>query len=124
MAVSQKALNEKLRNAYLEKVKALFAVDEEVLVTGSNEIAFPVTDEGGNDNWIVVTVKVPTGSRDGDPYDGYELAEEYRLKCDEKEAKVKEAAAKKAAKIAKDKATREAKAKAKAEREAEKTKTE
>lgn len=121
MAVSQKALNEKLRNAYLEKVKALFAVDEEVLVTGSNEIAFPVTDEGGNDNWIVVTVKVPTGSRDGDPYDGYEMAEEYRLKCDEKEAKAKEAAEKKAAKIAKDKATREAKAKAKAEREATKT---
>lgn len=121
MAVSQKALNEKLRNVYLEKVKALFASNEEVLLTGSNEIAFPVVDEAGNDNWIVVTVKVPTGSRDGDAYDGYEMAEEYRLKCEERETKAKEAAAKKAAKIAKDKATREAKAKAKAEREATKT---
>jgi len=95
--------------------------DEEVLRTKSNEIAIPTLDEDGNDEWCVITFKVPTGSRDdGEAYDGYGMADEYTAKEAEKAIKAAEAEAKKQAKIAKDKADREARAKAKAEHEAKK----
>lgn len=116
MASSKKSLNEKLRNSYLTLISDyLKEKGEEILVTGSNEICLPCVDSEGNDEFVVVTVKVPTGSRDGDPYDGYSLAEDYAMKQKAKAEKAKESAAKKAEKIAKDKAAREAKAKAKAE---------
>lgn len=118
MVVSKKSLNDKLRYSYLNLVADyLHTLDEEVLLTGSNEICVPCVDEEGNDEFVVITFKVPTGSRDGDPYDGYAMAQEYELKQSAKLEKAKEAAKKKAEKIAKDKAMREAKAKAKAERE-------
>lgn len=119
MATSKKSLNEKLRAKYMELVKCYLAdeYDEEILVTGSNEFCIPCVDEEGNDEFLVVTFKVPTGSRDGDVYDGYEMAEEYRMKCEAKAEKAKESAKKKAEKMARDKAMREAKAKAKAERQ-------
>ena len=117
MAVSKKSLNEKLRAKYMELVKCYLAdeYDEEILVTGSNEFCIPCVDDEGNDEFLVVTFKVPTGSRDGDAYDGYAMAEDYRMKCEAKAEKAKESAKKKAEKIARDKANREAKAKAKAE---------
>lgn len=116
MASSKKSLNEKLRNSYLTLISDyLKEKGEEILVTGSNEICLPCVDSEGNDEFVVVTVKVPTGSRDGDPYDGYSLAEDYAMRQKAKAEKAKESAAKKAEKIAKDKAAREAKAKAKAE---------
>ena len=121
MATSRKSLQNELRTAYLERIIELFRVNgEEVLRTGSNEIAFPCVDKEGNDEFIVITVKVPTGERNGDPYDGYSVAEEYTMKVAEKAEKAKEAAAKKAAKIAKDAADRKAKAEAKAKAKAEK----
>lgn len=117
MATSKKSLNEKLRTAYMELVKSFLIKehDEEILVTGSNEFCIPCVDEEGNDEFVVVTFKVPTGSRDGDAYDGYAMAEDYRMKCEAKAEKAKESAKKKAEKMARDKAMREAKAKAKAE---------
>lgn len=117
MATSKKSLNEKLRYRYLNLISDyLHSQDEEVLVTGSNEICIPCVDEEGNDEFLVITFKVPTGSRDGDAYDGYALAQEYEMKCKEKMEKAKESAKKKAEKIEHDKAVREARAKAKAER--------
>ena len=117
MATSKKSLNEKLRAKYMELVKCYLAdeYDEEILVTGSNEFCIPCVDDEGNDEFLVVTFKVPTGSRDGDAYDGYAMAEDYRMKCEAKAEKAKESAKKKAEKIARDKANREAKARAKAE---------
>lgn len=116
MATSKKSLNEKLRNSYLTLISDyLKDKGEEILVTGSNEICLPCVDAEGNDEFLVITFKVPTGSRDGDPYDGYSIAEDYAMKQTAKAEKAKESAAKKAAKIAKDKADREAKAKARAE---------
>lgn len=117
MATSKKSLNEKLRAKYMELVKCYLAdeYDEEILVTGSNEFCIPCVDDEGNDEFLVITFKVPTGSRDGDAYDGYAMAEDYRMKCEAKAEKAKESAKKKAEKIARDKANREARAKAKAE---------
>ena len=66
---------------------------------------------------MVITVKVPTGSRDGDPYDGYGEAESYALNCKQKAEKAKVDAEKKAKKIARDQAMRAKKAEQKAARE-------
>ena len=94
---------------------------EEVLRTKSNEIAIPTLDEEGNDEWCVITFKVPTGSRDdGEAYDGYGMAQQFAEAQAEKAEKLAKAQAEKERKIARDKAHREARAKAKAEHEAEK----
>ena len=112
MAKTAKVLNEEIKVRFLDGVaEHLTQVGEEVLRVGSNEIALPVVDEDGNEKWLVLTFKVPTGSRDGDAYDGYAMAQDYEMKCEDKERKAKE----KAEKAAKDKAKREAKAKEKAE---------
>lgn len=112
MAKTAKVLNEEIKVRFLEDVSVhLFNVGEEVLRVGSNEIALPVLDSENNEKWLVLTFKVPTGSRDGDAYDGYAMAEDYKMKCESKERKAKE----KAEKAAKDKAKREAKTKEKAE---------
>ena len=118
-SISKKALNEQLRQDFMGRVRAyLSGEDEEVLQTASNELCVPCVDGEGNDEFIVITFKVPTGSRDGEPYDGYGAAEDYTLKCAEKADKAAKAAAATADKIARDKAAREAKAKAKAEHQA------
>lgn len=114
---SKKTLHNALRAKYIERVSKFLADSgEEVLVTGSNEIALPCVDSEGNDEFIVITFKIPTGSRDGDIYDGYSMAEDFKMRTAEKVEKAKVAAEKKAKKIARDKQMREAKAKAKAER--------
>ena len=112
MAKTAKVLNDEIKVRFLDGVaEHLTNVGEEVLRVGSNEIAIPVLDEEGNEKWLVLTFKVPTGSRDGDAYDGYSMAEDYAMKQVEKAEKAKA----KAEKAAKDKAKREAKAKEKAE---------
>ena len=107
MAISAKVLNDKLREVYLNVIgEALGEKGEEVLRVGSNEFALPCLDEAGNEKFIVVTVKVPTGSRDGDAYDGYAMAEDYTIKCRNKAEANAKKEADKAKKIAKDKAKR------------------
>lgn len=118
MATSKKTLHDSLRNRYFTKINELFTEKgEEVLVVGSNEIAMPCVDDEGNGEFIIVTVKVPTGTRDGEVYDGYSMAEDYKLKCQQKAEKKIESDKKKAEKIARDRKMREEKAKLKAERE-------
>ena len=111
MAVSRKVEREILRNEYLEAIILNFLEkDEQVLRVKSNEIAIPVVGCEGNEDFIVVTVKVPTGANKGlEPYDGFELAEDYEMKLAEKERKKIEAEKKKAEKIRKDKEIREKK---------------
>ena len=111
MAVNRKVEREILRNEYLQKViDALLELDETVLRVKSNEIAIPVVGCEGNEDYVVVTVKVPTGANKGtEPYDGYELAQDYEMKLAEKEEKAKRKEKEKAKKIAKDKEIREKK---------------
>jgi hypothetical protein len=122
MAKTKKELHEGIRNKYLALItEYLASADEEVLRVKSNEIAVPTLDEEGNEEFIVITFKVPTGSRDdGEAYDGYGMAEQYAESVVAKQEKAKAEAEKKARKIAKDKAMREQRAKAKAEHEAKK----
>ena len=114
--MSKKATNDALRNEWVARIMEMLA-DEDVQRAGSNEIAIPVVDAEGEDNWVTIVVKVPTGSRDGDPYDGYAMAQEYQMKQAAKAEKAAADAKKKAAKIARDEAMRAKKAEAKAKRE-------
>lgn len=119
MAKTKSQLHEGIRSKYMETIINLLTEQgEEVLRTNSNEIAIPTVDEDNNEEFLVLVFKVPTGSRDGDAYDGYSMAEDYAMKVRDKAEKAEKAKADKEKKIAKDKAMREQKAKAKAEREA------
>ena len=111
MAISRKIEREILRENYITNIIEHFNnSDEEVLRVKSNEIAIPVVGCEGNEDWIVITVKVPTGANKGtEPYDGYEMAEDYDMKLKEKAEKKKRDEEKKAKKIAKDKEIREKK---------------
>ena len=122
MAKSKKQLHEGIRQKFMALTKEYFEnLGEEVLKVKSNEFAIPTLDEDGNEEFLVLTFKVPTGSRDdGEAYDGYGMAEQYAESVVAKEEKAKAEAEKKARKIARDKAQREAKAKARAEHEAAK----
>lgn len=104
MAINRKMERELLRNEYLEKVIESFVqIGDEVLKVKSNEIAIPVVGCEGNEDFIVITVKVPTGANKGmEPYDGYSEAEDYEMKLKEKERKEKEKEEKKKKKMAKD----------------------
>lgn len=108
--LTRKQLDEAIKMRFLEGVSEhLENCGEEVLRVKSNEIALPVVDDEGEERWLVLTFKVPTGERGGDAYDGYSMAEDYQMNLAKKAAK----AAENEAKSAKNKA----KAKAKAEAE-------
>lgn len=110
MAVSRKVEREMLRNGYLEALIYYLSKEDEVLRVKSNEIAIPVVGCEGNEDFIVITVKVPTGANKGtEPYDGYALAEEYEMKTKEKERKAKEREEKKKKKIQRDEEIRKKK---------------
>lgn len=108
MAKTTKVLNDEVRAKYVSIINdALAAAGEEVLVVASNELAIPVVDSEKNDKWVVLTIKVPTGTRDGEEYDGYSMANDYKIKLTNKALK----AAEKARKAEADKAKRAAKKK-------------
>lgn len=120
MAKSKKQLHEELRARFMEGVIAyLTEQGEQILRTGSQEIAIPCVDSEGNEEYLVITFKVPTGSRDGEPYDGYGMAQSYTMKVQADAEKKAEAERKKQAKIARDAEARKQKAEARARAKAE-----
>lgn len=112
MAVSRKVEREIIRKSYLEIVSNFLAErGDEVLLVKSNEIAIPVVGCEGNEDFLVVTFKVPTGANKGtEPYDGYEMAQDYKVKLETDAEKAKAKAEKKAKKQAKDAEIRKRKA--------------
>lgn len=126
--MSKQSTKSALRSAMVEAIREyLTQRGEDTGLTASNKINFPTVDSEGNDEWVVITVTVPTGAEKGtEPYDGYAERTAYEMKQAEKAEKAKIAAEKKAKKIAADekkralaKAAKEAKAKAEAEANAE-----
>lgn len=119
--ITQKQRDEILKTDFLDRVVKFLSSEEggeeEVLRVKSNEIAVPVVDSDGNERWMVLTFKVPTGERGGDGYDGYSMAEDYQMKQAAKAEKEKARAEKAEA----DRKKREAE---KARKEAEKAKAE
>ena len=108
MAVSRKVERELLRTQFLELVSNfLYEHGEEVLRVKSNEIAIPVVGCEGNEDFVVINFKIPTGANKGlEPYDGYAIAEDYVHNLAEKERKAEERKAEKARKIERDKEIR------------------
>lgn len=117
MAVSRKLERELLRADFLARVSEfLRANGEDVLLVKSNEIAIPVVGCEDNEDFLVITFKVPTGANKGTkPYDGYAEAENYAHNLAEKARKASEREVEKARKIERDRVAREKRAQAKAE---------
>lgn len=85
MAMSKKVLREGIKTQWMKKVlEWLKENEEEGLVFGSNKIAVPVVDNEGNEDWLTFTLTVPTGSRDGDAFDGYDMARDWEMTQKEK----------------------------------------
>ena len=112
MAVSRKSERELIRKSYLEVVSNFLAErGDEVLLVKSNEIAIPVVGCEGNEDFLVITFKVPTGANKGtEPYDGYEMAQDYKIKLESDAEKAKVKAEKKAKKAKRDAELRKRKA--------------
>ena len=110
--MNKKEAVDNLRNKTLERVTNFFSADgEDAQQTKTGAIMFPAIDELGAECFVTITVQIPEGSRDGDPYDGYAEAENYRLETKQKQDEkiAKEAAKQK--KIERDKKMREGKKK-------------
>lgn len=118
MAKSRTQLRAEVKETYVGKIWDLLKEEEELLRVGSNEIAFPIVDSEGNEDFIVLKITIPTGANKGtEPYDGYAMAEDYAIKVKTKaETKAKKDKAK-AEKIARDTKRRMAEAEIKAKRE-------
>lgn len=121
MSVSRKVERELIRAHFLDEVvEFLTNKGEEVLRVKSNEVAVPVVGCEGNEDFLVLTFKVPTGADKGmTPYDGYAMAEDYEMSCKAKAEKAKENAERKAKKVARDAEVRKRKAEITAKREAQ-----
>ena len=118
MTKSRTALRTEVKEKYVNIIWDLLKEKEDLLRVGSNEIAFPVVDNEGNEDFIVLKITIPTGANKGtEPYDGHAMAEDYEIKLKTKaETKAKKDKAK-AEKIAKDEKRRQAEAEMKAKRE-------
>lgn len=105
-----------LRNKFLTFISETICqeMETDVLKASASEISVPCLDEEGNEKWVLIKVSIPRGTRNGaggyDPYDGYAVAEDYALDCEEKAQKKADAEAKKQAKIARDEKKRAEKA--------------
>lgn len=110
MATSRKALREMVKTQYVEMLVKFLAEQEDVGITGTNEFNFPVVDSEGNEDFIVVKVTIPTGSRDGEPYDGYGARNDWDIHLKEKAEKAAKDAADRAKKIERDTKARAKKA--------------
>jgi hypothetical protein len=116
---SRKALREQIKGEYLIAFKEFLGnKGEDVLQVGSNKLAIPVVDAEGNEDFLTITLAIPTGSReDNEPYDGYGEAESYQKKLAESARKAQEREKKKAEKIRRDTEYRAKKAQQKEKRE-------
>ena len=101
-----------LRNKFLSFVSDTISqeMETDVLAVSASELAIPCLDAEGNEKFVLIKVSIPRGTRNGqggyDPYDGYAIAEDYRIDLEEKAQKKADTEAKKQAKIARDEKAR------------------
>lgn len=94
-------LENAIRNDILSAIATLLTekYDTDVMPVSASELTIPVLDAEGNEKFALIKVSIPRGTRSGNgyiPYDGYAAAEDYRLDLEEKEAKRRASAEKKA----------------------------
>ena len=101
-----------LRNKFLAFVSETISqeMQTDVLPVSASVLAIPCLDAEGNEKFVLVKISIPRGTRNGqggyDPYDGYAVAEDYAIDCEEKAQKKADAEAKKQKKIAHDEKVR------------------
>lgn len=109
------ALNTNLRNSILRDFMEFVAgkYEADTLSCSTSSFTFPVVDEEGNEKFAKISISIPRGTRNGeggyDAFDGYAVAEDFKLEQEEKAAKRAASEAKKEAKRKADEAKREAK---------------
>ncbi len=119
--MTEKKLQENLRNFNVATLKEyLTERGEDVVQIASNKLAFPTLDDEQNDQYIVITVSVPTGSKDGEGFDCYEQADEYTKKLVAQQEREQKAQAEKKRKIAQQEKSRQKRKEVKERREQEK----
>ena len=102
MKISNKVERDMARESVISKALELFATEyEDVMLIESNQFCFPLVGVNGTELYGRVTISIPTGTK-GEPFNGYELAQDYVFRCEEAEAKAKEREAGKAKKIKKE----------------------
>ena len=80
-----------LRNDFLTFVRDMVKehYETDVLPVSASELAIPCLDAEDNEKFVLIKVSIPRGTRDGkggyDPYDGYAVAEDYALTCQERQ---------------------------------------
>lgn len=115
--VNTKKLNG-VRNEILNEVLNFLSEKYgDTVVIASNALAVAVVGEDGEEGWVKGVFSIPTGTRDGDEFDGFAEADNYALEQKAKKEKAEEAKRKKEAKMKKDAEKRAAKEKAKEEKE-------
>lgn len=78
-------LDNAIRKEYMTIITDFFEEmrNTDVLQTSASELAIPVVDADGNEKFVLIKVSVPRGTRDGKggyiPYDGYAMAEDYKI---------------------------------------------
>lgn len=101
--MSKAALETAIRNDILQAITELLQekYETDVMPVSASELTIPVVDAEGNEEFALIKVSIPRGTRNGkggyDAYDGYAAAEDYRLEMEDKAAKKAASAAKKAA---------------------------
>ncbi len=102
MNISPKKERDMARESVISKALELFSTEyEDVMLIESNQFCFPLVGVNGTELYARLTVSIPTGTK-GEPFNGYELAQDYVFRCEEAEAKAKEREAEKAKKIKKE----------------------
>lgn len=122
--MTKNQIREVVKAEFLTKIAGMLTENgEEVLKTKKNVFAIPFARDE-EEGFVTITVSIPTGSRDGDEYDGYGEAESYRMKVEEDARKAEEAKKKKEEKMRKDAEARERKKEAKKKEKEENEKKE
>jgi len=97
--MGKQALDNAIRDEILSTLISFMNThyDADTMPISTSKFVMPVVDAEGNEKFARITVEIPRGTRNGDggydDYDGYGLAEEWKLKLedDENKRKVKEA---------------------------------
>lgn len=82
-------ITDRAREKYISMISDFLSDNGEVILrVGKNAISFPIVLGDGEERFIKLVVSVPRGSRlEGDEYNAFSEAEDYKLHCKENEEK-------------------------------------
>ena len=111
-------LRTEARDAMMKRImQYLINEGDDAMQYDGNAFCVPLVYEDGTEAWAQIKVSIPTGTRDGKQFDGYEEHENFLMEQEEKRIAAEERAAEKAKQEAAKKKREEAEAERKAKRE-------